>query len=54
MLNIISQQGNAHQNHNERPFTPTRMAIMKKKGNKLSFDEDIDKSKPSYIAGFEM
>jgi hypothetical protein len=31
MLNIISVYGNANQSHNEKNFTPTRMAVIKKK-----------------------
>lgn len=47
MVNTISPQGSANKNHNRYHFISAWVATIK---NVESFDEDIEKLEPSYIA----
>ena len=49
MLNIISRQGNANQNHNEISLYTYQDGYNNNK--KINVGEDMEKLEPSYIVG---
>ena len=51
MLNIISHQGNANQNHNELPLHAHENGYNQKLLSVTGSDEDMEKLEPSYNAG---
>lgn len=52
MLNIISHQGNANKNHNEKYYIRTRMAKIKlPRQRKTSIKEDVEQLKLSHTGG---
>ena len=50
MLNIISQEGNANQNHNEITTSHPLGKLQSKRQMTASVGEDVEKWEPSYIA----
>ena len=50
MVNIISHQGNANQNHKKIPLYMYEDG-QQSKMQKITVGEDVEKSEPSYIAG---